>query len=91
MLNNLLPQPITNRYRGHPIAKWVFVAMTVLTVARSLAHIFPPDGGAQSIATIPLDQFTANGAAVVIHIFSEWGLSQHVNAAIPDGWTLTLN
>ena len=49
MFETLLPQTITNNYRGSAIAKWVFVAMTVLTVARSLAHIFLPDGGAAVI------------------------------------------
>ncbi len=38
--------------------------------------MFAPDGGAQSIATIPLDSYTANGADTVILIFSYWGLSQ---------------
>ena len=37
---------------------------------------FLPDGGAQSIATIPLDTFTVNGAAALIHLFGLWGLSQ---------------
>jgi len=76
MLDKLFPQPVTNDYRGAAIAKWSFVAMTLLTLGRSLAHIFLPDGGALSIASIPLDEFTVNGAAAVIHIFAEWGLSQ---------------
>ena len=76
MLENLFPKTVTNKYRGASIAKWVFVALTVLTIGRSLAHIFLPDGGAQSIATIPLDDFTANGAAAIIHISALWGLSQ---------------
>ena len=76
MLKNLFPKTITNNYCGAPTAKWVFVAITVLTIGRSLTHILLPDGGAQSIATIPLDDFTANGAAAVIHIFALWGLSQ---------------
>ena len=76
MLKNLFPKTITNNYCGAPTAKWVFVAITVLTIGRSLAHILLPYGGAQSIATIPLDDFTANGAAAVIHIFALWGLSQ---------------
>jgi hypothetical protein len=75
-VDKLLPQPITNRYDGAPIAKWVFILLTVVTVGRSLAHIFLPDGGAQSIATIPLDSFTSNGGATVIQIFALWGLSQ---------------
>ena len=76
MFEKLFPKTVTNVYRGASIAKWVFVALTVLTIGRSLAHVFLADGGAQSIATIPLDDFTANGSAAVIHIFALWGLSQ---------------
>ena len=76
MIEKLFPKNIDNQYRGISIAKWVFVAMTVLTVCRSLAHIFLPDGGAQSIATIPLDGFTSSGAKVVIGMFAQWGLTQ---------------
>ncbi|MCP4421252.1 MAG: hypothetical protein GY805_31965 [Chloroflexi bacterium] len=50
--------------------------MTILTVGRSLAHIFIADGGAQSIATIPLDEFTISGATVIIGMFAQWGLTQ---------------
>lgn len=75
IVHNLLPQPITKRYGCAPIAKWMLILLTVITVVRSLAHIFLPDGGTQSIATIPLDSFTTNGRATVIHIFAHWGLS----------------
>jgi hypothetical protein len=76
MLERLFPTNKTNTYRGNPIAQWVFVLLTVATIARSLVHMFSSDGGAQSIATIPLDSFTANGADAVILIFALWGLSQ---------------
>jgi hypothetical protein len=75
-VDRLFPQPITNRYCGARIAKWALVLLTVITIGRSIAHIFLPDGGAQSIATIPLDSFTTNGEATVVHIFALWGLSQ---------------
>ena len=75
-LNRLFPNPITNDHRGAAIAKWAFGLITLVTLGRSLIHIFSPDGGAQSIATIPLNEFTANGTSTVIHIFSQWGLSQ---------------
>lgn len=68
--------PFSNQYLGHPLALWVFAAMTVLTIARSLAHIFLPDGGAQTIATIPLDAFSPAATAVVIGMFAQWGLTQ---------------
>jgi hypothetical protein len=76
MIKILFPKTIDNNYRGAPVAKWVFVALVAMTVVRSLAHIFLPDGGAQSIATIPLDDFTSNGASAIVHIFALWGLSQ---------------
>jgi hypothetical protein len=76
MIDRLLPRQADNDYRGSPIALWVFVAVTMMTLARSLIHMFAADGGAQSIATIPLDSFTPNGAASVILIFALWGLSQ---------------
>lgn len=72
----LLPVVINNEYKGNKIAKLVFLGITVLTVARSLIHVFTPDGGAQTIATIPLDTYTQAGAESVIMIFSLWGLSQ---------------
>jgi hypothetical protein len=50
--------------------------MTVLTIARSLAHMFLPDGGAQSIATIPLSEFSSAASAVVVGMFAQWGLTQ---------------
>ena len=76
MQDKIFPTELTNDYQGKPIAKWVFIAMVVMTIARSLAHILLPDGGAQSIATIPLDGFTENGAKVVIGMFAQWGLTQ---------------
>jgi len=63
-------------YAGHPLARWALLPIALFTIARRLIHIFAPDGGAQSIATIPLDAFTPNGAAAVVHLFALWGLSQ---------------
>jgi len=76
MLERLFPTRLNNDYRGSPAAKWAFGFITMLTLGRSLVHIFALDGGAKSIATIPLDTFTQNGAATVVLMFSLWGLSQ---------------
>ena len=76
MLERLFPKDKTNTYRGNPIAKWVFVLLTIVTIARSLVHMLSSDGGAQSIANIPLNSFTASGADAIILIFALWGLSQ---------------
>lgn len=74
--NRLFPPQFDNSYRGHPIALWLFYVLTAVTLWRSQHHIFAPDGGAQSIATIPLDTYTQGGAQSVVTIFALWGLAQ---------------
>ncbi len=62
-----------------------FALITVFTlvgVVRSLLHIFLPDGGAQLIATIPLDSFSEEAKAVVIGMFALWGLSQLLSSLV---------
>lgn len=76
MLERLFPSTIDNQYRGHPVALWMFMALTLMTLWRSLTHMFRADGGAQSIATIPLDTYSEAAATAVIVIFSLWGLHQ---------------
>ena len=76
MINKLLPPTIDNNYKGNKIALWFFYLITAVTVVRSCIHMLKHDGGAQSIATIPLDSYTDAGAATVILIFAYWGLSQ---------------
>jgi hypothetical protein len=76
MWHKVLPKIVDNEYRGHKIALWFFYFITVVTIVRSCIHIFKDDGGAQSIATIPLDTYTNGGSDAVIFIFAYWGLSQ---------------
>ncbi len=76
MLQRLFPKVIDNQFSGHPVALYVFFALTALTLWRSQHHLFAPDGGAQSIATIPLDSYSIGAASTIIGIFSLWGLSQ---------------
>lgn len=75
-MKTLFPTQIDNVFPGQKIALWTFYALTALTLWRSQHHIFAPDGGAQSIATIPLDSYTQGGAATVISVFALWGLAQ---------------
>ena len=72
----VLPKEINNKYEGKKVALYLFELFTIMTVARSLIHIFATDGGAQSIATIPLSNYSIEAADVVIHFFAEWGLTQ---------------
>ena len=54
----------------------------MVTVARSLIHIYAEDGGAQSIATIPLDSYSSEAAQAIITLMALWGLSQILLAVI---------
>ena len=75
-LSNLLPRQITNEFSGSQIALWGFYLLTALTLWRSQHHIFSSDGGAQSIATIPLENYSDSAASTIIGMFALWGLSQ---------------
>lgn len=76
IFSRLLPETASNDYRGSRVALAVFALITLITLGRSLVHVFAPDGGAQSIASVPLDSFTPDGADAVIFVFSLWGLAQ---------------
>lgn len=81
-MNTLFPSVANNEYRGSRIALALFAVLTGVAIVRSLIHILAPDGGAGSIATIPLDQYSADAAAAVIHAFALWGLSQLLVALV---------
>ena len=53
LLNIIFPDVITNDYQGNPNVVWVFGILTIISVIRSLIHIFKYDGGAQSIGKVP--------------------------------------
>lgn len=58
---------------------WVF---TLIGITRSLLHIFLPDGGAQLIATIPLDSYSVEAQQVIVGMFAFWGLSQLLSSLV---------
>ena len=68
----LLPSDPT-RYDGPAVARWVTTFLLVVITIRSLVHLFSPDGGAHSIATI--DTSVAGGNNIIA-IFGQWGASQ---------------
>jgi hypothetical protein len=75
-MNHLLPKVIDNDYKGKKISLYAFYLIWPFTIIRSLIHLFSKDGGAQSIANIPLDLYSKDASGTIIHLFSEWGLSQ---------------
>ena len=82
MLQRVFLRSLDNQFPGHKIALYVFYALTALTLWRSQHHLFEHDGGAQSIATIPIDTYSSSAAETVIGIFGLWGLSQLIISLI---------
>jgi hypothetical protein len=82
ILGSLFPRQITNEFPGSKIALWAFYLFTALTLWRSQHHLLADDGGAQSIASIPLDNYSDTAAATIIGVFALWGLSQLVIALV---------
>ena len=76
--DELLPRT-SLQYEGSRWALWFLVLTTVTSTARSLVHLFAPDGGAGSIAHIALD---VAGGPNIVAIFSQWGASQLIFACV---------
>jgi len=80
----LLPaEPL--RYAGPALARWATVLFLSIITVRSLIHVFLPDGGAHSIATIDT---SGVAGANIIAIFGQWGAIQLLLAALL--WVLIL-
>ena len=75
-LSAFLPAALDNRFPGNRVALYAFYPFTALTLWRSWHHLTARDGGAGSIATIPLDAYPDGAAATIVGVFSLWGLSQ---------------
>ncbi|MFM5895067.1 MAG: hypothetical protein ACKOQM_11655 [Novosphingobium sp.] len=76
MIAGLFPAHIDNTFRGRRIALYAFYPVTALILWRSLHHLIAADGGAQTIATMPLDSYPPGAAQNIVAIFALWGLSQ---------------
>ena len=78
IMQRFLPKSADNTYSGAKTAYIFFVLISVISFARSLVHVFLPDGGASVIAGLDLSLGSAN----VIFAFGLWGVSQVVYALI---------
>ena len=74
----LLPSRV-DRYTGPRLAIWFLAVYNVVATVRSLIHIFAPDSGAASIAT--MDTAVAGGANI-IGLLGQWGGAQLLVALI---------
>ncbi len=75
ILARVLPKD-PKQYAGTKIALYAFYLLTAITLVRSCIHMFASDGGAQSIAAIPLNEYSTAAASTIILIFALWGFSQ---------------
>ena len=73
ILNKILPKKADNTFSGLKLSQYMFILITIVTIGRSIAHMYLPDGGAESIASINLN---IESRSTIIGLFYLWGLSQ---------------
>ncbi len=66
-------------YAGPAVPYWLLLLVALVGTARSLVHLFAPDGGAHSIAGLELSRDSSGG---LVAIFGQWGASQLVFALV---------
>lgn len=74
----LLP-PSMNDYAGPRFVVWFLIVYNVIGTVRSLIHMFVPDSGAHSIATMNLN---VTGSQNIIALLGQWGGAQLIMAII---------
>jgi len=83
--HTLFPKQADNQFSGVKLPMLVFLLIALISTARSLIHIFSPDGGAGSIAGLDL---SVEGADGIVFAFALWGSAQLVLAVIQ--WIVSL-
>ena len=66
-------------YHGPRFVRWATFVYLVVIMTRSLVHLFAPDGGAESIATV--DTSVAGGENIIA-MFGQWGAIQVLLASV---------
>ena len=81
-MKKIIPETIDNKIPSNKFVYYFTWLLVAFNFFRSLEHIFNEDGGAESIAGIPLESYTSEAANNIISIFAQWGFSQLVLACI---------
>jgi len=81
-MKKIIPDTIENRIPNNKFVYYFTWLLVVFNFFRSLEHIFNEDGGAESIAGIPLESYSSEAVNNIISIFAQWGFSQLVLACI---------
>jgi hypothetical protein len=80
MLTRIFPRHVDNSFTGHRVSIVLFVLFTARAVSGSLTHMFTADGGAGSIASMPLETYPTGAAENIITVFAIAGLYQLLTA-----------
>ena len=81
-MKKIIPDTIENRIPNNRFVYYFTWLLVAFNFFRSLEHIFNEDGGAESIAGIPLESYSSEAVNNIISIFAQWGFSQLVLACI---------
>ena len=81
-MKKLIPENIENKIPKNKFVYYFCWLLVEFNFFRSLEHIFTEDGGAESIAGIPLSSYSPEAANNIVSIFAQWGFSQLVLAYI---------
>ena len=81
-MKKLIPEKIENKIPKNKFVYYFCWLLVGFNFFRSLEHIFAEDGGAESIAGIPLSSYSPEAANNIVSIFAQWGFSQLVFASI---------
>jgi len=81
-MKKLIPQTIENKIPSSKIVYYFCWLLIGFNLFRSLEHIFAEDGGAETIAGIPLSSYSPEAANNIVSIFAQWGFSQLVLSCI---------
>ena len=77
-MKKLIPEIIENKIPSNKFVYYFTWLLVAFNFFRSLEHIFNEDGGAESIAGIPLSTYSTEAATNIVAIFAQWGFSQLV-------------
>ena len=81
-MKKLIPKTIVNKIPSNKFVYYFCLLLVTFNLFRSLEHIFAEDGGAESIAGIPLSSYSEEAANNIVSIFAQWGFSQLVLACM---------
>ncbi len=81
-MKKIIPELIENQIPSNKFVYYFTWLLVVFNFFRSLEHIFNEDGGAESIAGIPLNTYSSDAANNIVSIFAQWGFSQLVLSCI---------